>query len=350
MTGQTDGVRPGLRPVPGVVGLTGDRGPLARALLPRLVARGARAVHLDDPSTLPPGCSRVVHLGWSGDRAEPPGLRSPRVLAETRALLDGVAAGTPEMLLVVTSTAVHGARADNAVPLPEDAPLRADPDPSTALADLLAVEALAVAGARRGAVGGRRGGRPAAGTVVVVRPASLLGAPVGGVLAEQLAGPRLVVLRGSAPLWQVCHVDDLASALVFLLGRPAGSLPAVLSVASAGLLDQEALERASGRGRVELSAAVAQATAARLRRARLVQVADELPYLTFPWVVDPAALRAAGWEPSRSAAEAVQDHQAVAQGLADESHRHAGATVAGATVALVGSAALVRRVRGRRGR
>ena len=69
-----------------------------------------------------------------------------------------------------------------------------------------------------------------------------------------------------------------------------------------------------------------------------------------PWVVDCARLRAAGWKPAHTNAEAVRDH------LAGRDDRTRGVRIdargataaAGAAVALVGTAALVRRARRRR--
>ena len=67
-------------------------------------------------------------------------------------------------MVLVTSAMVYGARPDNPVPLPEDAPLAADADSSVA-GDLLEVEQLA-----------RRSPRANPGmAVTVVRPAALVG-------------------------------------------------------------------------------------------------------------------------------------------------------------------------------
>lgn len=314
-------------------------GPVAALLLDRLADTLAEAaVGLPDPRLLPESCRRAVLVGW-GDAAEAPGARASRVNAEARGLLDAVAAGRLDRLVVISSTLVYGAHADNPVPLDESAPLRAATAAGGVVPDLLGVEAVVAAA------------QGCEGRVSVLRPACLLGVGMPGLLSEHLAAPRLLVLRGAAPLWQVCHADDLLSATALLLSTPA-PLPREAVVASGGWLDQPALEAASGRRRLELPAAVAEATAARLRRARLVDAGDELPYLRHPWVTSVHRLPSLGWAPSRSAEEAVRAHVAAVEGFGSGALRAGatGATVAGATAAVVGTAALLRRARARRAR
>ena len=57
-------------------------------------------------------------------------------------VLTAAAAGRVGRVILVTSAMVYGARPDNPVPLPEDAPLGADPDGSV-VGDLLEIEHLA---------------------------------------------------------------------------------------------------------------------------------------------------------------------------------------------------------------
>jgi hypothetical protein len=87
---------------------------------------------------------------------------------------------------------------------------------------------------------------------------------------------------------------------------------------------------------------------------------SELAYLVHPWVVDCGRLRAAGWSPRYTNAEAVADHLRAAEPKPDETRSEeraerrrgtpavVGGAAAGAAVALVGTAALVRRARRRR--
>ena len=56
--------------------------------------------------------------------------------------------------------------------------------------------------------------------VVVVRPAALVGPGVDTLVTRHFAAPRLLCIKDTAPAWQFCHVEDLASALV--VRRPGG--------------------------------------------------------------------------------------------------------------------------------
>ena len=60
----------------------------------------------------------------------------------------------------------------------------------------------------------RRSRRVNPGTAVtVVRPAALVGDAVDTLLTRHFEAPRLLAVRGCAPRWQFCHVNDLVSAL-----------------------------------------------------------------------------------------------------------------------------------------
>jgi nucleoside-diphosphate-sugar epimerase len=187
--------------------------------------------------------------------------------------------------------------------------------------------------------------------VVLLRAATLVGGPLGpaydGALLESLDGPRLLAVRGVEPVWQLCHTDDLLSALEL---AATGGLTGTAAVASAGWLTQREVEQLSGRSRLELPAAVALATAERLHRAHLTPGSSaELDRLLHPVAVQTRRLAEAGWLPDWTAESALQAHLAArvaGSGRAGAYTRSA----AGATVALVGTAALVRRARQRRGR
>jgi hypothetical protein len=107
---------------------------------------------------------------------------------------------------------------------------------------------------------------------------------------------------------------------------------------------------------VELPAGVAFGTAERLHRLGVVPApASELAYAVYPWVVDSARLRAAGWRPAYDGPAAferllldVVGHHTLAARRLGRTDATIGA--AGATVAVLGTAALVRRARRRRGR
>jgi nucleoside-diphosphate-sugar epimerase len=253
-------------------------------------------------------------------------------------------------VVVVGSALAYGAYADNPVPLPDDAPLRAVPEAS-AVGDLLEIERI-VAAARRG----HRGL-----AITVLRPAVVLGAGDREPMAALLGAPRLLRIRGADTHWQFCHVADLAAAVELAALAPAGVLDGPANVACEGWLDHDELERVSGRRSLELPERVAVGMAERLHRLGITPAPpSELAYLVHPWVVDCARLRAAGWSPRYTNAEAVADHLSATDAKPDEARPDdkgerrrgspavVGGAAAGAAAALVGTAALVRRARRRR--
>ena len=211
--------------------------------------------------------------------------------AET-AITAAAAVGVRRVVLV-TSAMVYGALPDNAVPLTEDAPLRAVGDDSI-VGDLLEIEAL---------VERARVTHPGL-DVCVVRPATLVGPGIDTVLTRHFEAPRLLVVRESHPCWQFCHVDDLVAALVV---AAITEVQGPLTVASDGWLEQDEVERISGLRRIELPARLAFGTAERLHRLGVTPApASDLHYIVHPWVVDCAALRAAGWRPVYGNADALR--------------------------------------------
>lgn len=289
------------------------------------------------------GVTAVAHLAVDlapdADRA---GQRQRNTRAAQTVLTAAFAAGV-RRVVVVSSALAYGAYADNPVPLADDAPLRAVPEASV-VGDLLEIERIAA--------GSRRSHRGL--SVTVLRPAVVLGAGDREPMAALLAAPRLLRIRAAATRWQFCHVADLAAAVELAALAPAGALDGPANVSCAGWLDHDELERVSDRRSLELPERVAVGTAERLHRLGLTPAPpSELAYLVHPWVVDSARLRAAGWTPAYTNAQAVADH------LRDRGERGRGVRLdargataataaAGAAVALVGTAALVRRARRRR--
>ena len=290
------------------------------------------------------GADAVVHLAVDWSLQTPPAERSALNVRGTQTAVTAAAAAGIARVVVVTSAAVYGALADNPLPLEEDAPLQAPPE--GIVADLLEIERVA-ADARRVHPGL---------TVTVVRPAALVGPGVDTLVTRHFAAPRLLCIKDVEPAWQFCHVDDLASALVLAaLGRVSG----VVTVGCDGYLDQRRVEDVSGMKRVEVPATLAYATAERLHRVGLTPApASELAYVMHPLVVPSTALRAAGWRPSydneaclRAVLDEVRGDVSLAgRRLGRRDATVAGASAAGATVAVLGAAAFVRAARRARSR
>jgi nucleoside-diphosphate-sugar epimerase len=260
-------------------------------------------------------------------------------------VLTAAAAGRIGRVILVTSAMVYGARPENQVPLSEQAPVAADVDSSVA-GDLLEVEQLA-----------RRSPRANPGmTVTVVRPAALVGVdpcPVDTLVTRHFEAPRLLTVKGCAPRWQFCHVDDLSSALEFAVS---GGIDGGFAVGCDGWLEQTDVERISGLKSIELPAKLTLGTVQRLHQVGLAPApAMDLRYVLYPWVVDCAALREAGWRPAfgnEAALRVLLDqrkgrHAVAGRRIARKEATITAAGAAGATVAVIGTAAIVRRARRR---
>ncbi len=352
--------RPERRSTPGdggsspaiVVALSGCADGPGRALALRLAARPGvtvRPVDVEDPALADrlDGVDSVVHLDLgpavAADLDDAPGraAAAERLVSGARAVLGAAErTGVPRVVLV-TSAMVYGAAPDNPVPLDEDAPLRATPDGGL-VAALLQVEA---------EVERARSSTPGL-TVTVLRPAVLVGPGANSVLTRHFEAPRLLVLKGSRPHWQFCHVDDLVTALeLAALGTAEGTL----TVGCEGFLEQQRVEELSGLRRLEVPAVLAQATAGRLHRLGMTPAPeDELVYAAHSWVVPSTRLRATGWTPrfdnETTLMELLADiERRSAPGGRRFGTREATLGAAGATVAVLGAAAIVRQLRQRRG-
>jgi nucleoside-diphosphate-sugar epimerase len=245
-------------------------------------------------------------------------------------------------LIAVTSAMVFGARPDNPVPLPDDTPRRADSDAGL-VGDLLEIERIL-----------ERTPRVHPGlALTVIRPAALVGPGVDTAVTRHFEAPRLLVLRGAHTSWQFCHVDDLAGAV--LVALEAG-LDGWFTAGAPEPLPEEDVERLSGMRRLEVPAGLAFSTAERLHRVGVLSTpAGELAYVVHPWVVDSGGLRAAGWWPEHDNESCLRELLVVIGGRRSGTawrvdRREAAMGAAGAAVALVGTAAILRQARSRQTR
>jgi nucleoside-diphosphate-sugar epimerase len=345
-----------------VVAVTGAASGVGRALALRLAGSGEvgkvvaiderrgdvpgaawRVLDVRDPAIAERlrGASVVVHLALDLDLDSDAKARSAFNVRGTQTVLTAAAAAGVHRVVLCTSAMVYGAQADNDVPLAEDAPLRATSEASF-VDDLLEIERL-----------GRRAPRAHPGlNVTVLRPAVLVGG-TDTALTRYFESPRLLVVAGSRPCWQFCHVEDLVAALEYaVLEKVDGEM----AVGCDGWLEQEEVEQLSGIRRMELPPAVAFGAASRLHRLGLTpSPAGDLAYTMHPWVVSGSKLHEAGWRPAWTNEEVLAALLEEVGGRNSVAGRRLGrkdATTlgaAGATVALVGAAAVVRRARKRRG-
>jgi len=301
-----------------------------------------RMVDIRDPmlASRLSGIDVIVHTDLDLAAGSDPKARRAYNVRGAQTVLTAAAAGGVSRVILITSAMVYGAHPDNPVPLGEGAPLNADPDGSV-VGDYMEIEQLA-----------ERSPRTNPGMeVTVVRPAALVGEGIDTLITRHFEAPRLLAVKGCAPRWQFCHISDLMSAIEL---AATGTVSGAFAVGCEGWLDQDQVEELSGLRRIELPAGVTFATAQRLHRAGITPapVAD-LHYVVYPWVVDCQTLREAGWKPD------VTNTEALAQLLLQRAGHHAVAgrrlakkdatiTAAGATVAVIGTAAIVRQVRKRR--
>ncbi|WP_336208203.1 NAD-dependent epimerase/dehydratase family protein [Nonomuraea sp. LPB2021202275-12-8] len=349
------------RPRQPVVAVTGAASGLGRELLARLVAsadfrrvvaideeRGDiqeatwRVIDVRDPllANRISDIDVLVHL--AGDYAvdSDPAERRAYNLRAAQTVLTASAAARVRRVVLVTSAMVYGAAPDNDVPLAEDGPVAAEPDTGV-VGDYLEIEALV-----------RRSLRSHPGLeLTVLRPAAVVGPGVDSVITRHFESPRLLTVKGCTPRWQFCHIDDLVSALEL---AAKGAITGVLAVGSDGWLEQEQVEELSGIRGFELPAGLTFGTAQRLHRLGITPApATDLHYVVYPWVVDCARLREVGWKPSWT------NEAALAQVVELRANRttvvgrrlpvkEATLTAAGATVAVIGTAAIVHQVRKKR--
>jgi nucleoside-diphosphate-sugar epimerase len=301
-----------------------------------------RVVNIRDPALAGrlSGIDVIVHTDLDLAADSDPRARRARNVRGAQTVLTAAAAGGIGRVVLITSAMVYGAKPDNPVPLPETAPLNADLDGSV-VGDFMEIEQLA-----------ERSPRTNPGmAITVVRPAALVGEGIDTVITRHFESPRLLVVKGCAPRWQFCHVTDLLSAIEL---AAAGEVKGAFAVGSTGWLEQGQVEELSGLRRIELPAGVTFATAQRLHRAGITPApVSDLRYVVYPWVVDCKALRDAGWQPTVTNEEALQvllEQRAGRYAVAGRrlAKKDATITAAGATVAVIGTAAIVRQVRKRR--
>ena len=298
---------------------------------PHVALAGARVLvvvaHPGDLSTL------VAH----GSAAE-----VALLVAATQRALSAAREAHVEHVVVVTSAVVHGAWLDR--PLIHDGDDLAHPDEADRgglVGGLLAVEAVAARAARRRTP-----------LLTVLRPAALVGPGIDTFVTRHFEAPRLLTVRGAVRTWQFVHVDDVASAARFAVDH---TLTGPLTVGAPDVLTPSQVEAAAGMRRIELAASTAFGTAERLHRVGVLPApAAELAYVVYPWTVAVDGLRAAGWEPRWTSAACLDVLLAGVRGRLAVGGRRVGTGgaaalgAAGAAVALIGTAAVLRQARGRR--
>lgn len=342
------------------IGVTGAAGPLGALLTERLAKHGSapklvaidttrrhvpdvtwRTADVRDPAlaTRLSGVDTLVHLATDRSSSTHPVERRGINAHGTEAVLDAAKAAGVGRVVLLTSAMVYGAAAANPVPLEEEAHLRLEPTEGL-VGDWIEMERAA-----------RSHAATATMEIVVVRPASLVGAVTDALLPGLFEAVRLLGIRDARCHWQFCHVDDLLDALV---AAALGAVSGTVTVGSDGWLLKADVEAIAGMRSVVLPPSVAYATADRLHRiGALASPSSDLAFLTHPWVVGSQQLRSTGWTPSWTNEAALRLHlhllgdragrSLVVLDRRDATRAAAGAAAgAGATLAVIGSLALAR--------
>ncbi len=285
------------------VAVTGGAGALGRAVVAALRERGAEVLELDDLLTadLKPvleGTTVLVHLAsvFGAQLDEDPAVEAAEDVVVAQRLLDAAGDVGVDHVVLLSTAAVYGAWANNAMPLTEDATLRPGPDLAYAV--------------QRAEIERRlsewRHDHPSA-TATVLRPAPIVGddGPDGWLARALHAARRVGDIDGDPPS-QFVHVDDVATAVVL---AATDRLDGARNVAPDGWLrgaEYTALD--AGTPKVRVPRKVGDRVARMRWRLKLAPIPPGLvPYSRHPWVVANDRLRAEGWEPTHSNEEAFVD-------------------------------------------
>ena len=214
------------------------------------------------------------------------GRRGESVTSGAQELLADAAALDADLLVVVSSAMVYGARPNNPVPLTEDAVLR--PDPTFVYARQLAAAEDEVE-TWRAAARDRR--------VAMLRPAIPIAAGNTSSLARALTAGFGQRFGEADPDAQFVHHDDVAAAVQVAVER---RLDGIFNVAPDGSIPGERVRALSGRRpRLPLPDRVADVVEAWSWRFQRGPIPPGLrPYTRETWVVANDKLRAEGWRPT----------------------------------------------------
>ncbi len=292
------------------------------------------------------GVDVIVHAAGDRSLESSPAQRRGRNVRSAQTVLTAAAAQRVSRVILLTSTMVYGASPTNPVPMPEDSPVSAESGGGL-VGDLTEVEDLARL-ARRAHPGL---------SVTVVRPAPLVGTGVDTLLTRHFAAPRLLTVKGQKQQWQFCHLDDLVSALEFVVVREVDGEDGALAVGSDGALSQPEAEEIAGLRSFDVPVSVAFNATQRLHRVGITPASgSEMKFLVYPCVVDCVTLREAGWRPEYDNEAALRTlleartgkHALVGRNLGRKEATITAASAAGAAVAAVGTTAAIRYLRKRR--
>lgn len=198
-------------------------------------------------------------------------------------------------VVVLSSTTVYGALADNPNYFKEDAPLNAallSPE----IRDLVQTDTYCTSQLWQ---------HPRMQTVVL-RPVNLVGPSVHSVICRYLSLPRVPTVLGFDPMFQVIHEDDLVEAVVKAMETR--GLRGVFNVTGPGAVPLSTVIGEAGRPRWPLPEPLLRALVARLFPLGLFPFpAGSLAFIKHPCTADGKAFRAAtGFKCARTLPETLR--------------------------------------------
>ena len=202
-----------------------------------------------------------------------------------------LAAADVQHLTMVSSASVYGAWPNHPTPISEDLPVRPNLEASWAVhhadAERMVLEWCDQSDR----------------SVAILRPAPVVSSGLGGPIGEAMLAAAPIRTGSDDPPVQFLHLDDLASAVVLATQR---RLSGVFNVAPDGWLSPGELRALLGaRPKIRLPVPLPKRLDRYVAR-RVGHAAPEglLPFTRYSWVVANDRLRAEGWEPRYSSAQA----------------------------------------------
>lgn len=198
-----------------------------------------------------------------------------------------------QKIVLMSSTAVYGARPENSAFLSEDHPLSGSRTSGT-IRDLVEIEAFCNDFIRQ---------VPQV-ALTILRFASILGPSIESPITRFLKAPVAPVLLGFDPMMQVIHEDDVVGAIAHAV---LNDVPGVFNVADEGVLPLTKLVRLAGKFPVPVIHWFAYWSQDIIgKRSRYTPI--ELDYLRYPWVGDLKKMREEmHFEPHYTSEEALRE-------------------------------------------
>lgn len=242
------------------------------------------------------GCDAVVHLAAvAGPNADE--IRDVNI-GGTRAIADAATRAGVRKLIYVSSASVYGSHPDNDYPLTETSPVRPGHDDTYAKSKAEAENVVTYYAEARPET-----------TVTVLRPAWVAGPNLPTSHARVVDAKVRFVVRGYEPPFQAVHEDDVSTAMVFALEH---DVAGVFNVAADDAVDRP--EELLGQRRVTLELDRARRLLDRTARIGLSVPSSQVGTLMYPQVLSNEALKAAGWTPTRTTADALREAAAARHG------------------------------------